>query len=123
MPSRPLSPRADHMRERGRYVLEAVVFLAVLVLVWELGVQVLHVNALILPDPANVVGAFTRLWRLILGETLYTMIEALLGFALAVVVGVLIALAVTYWAPFRRLAVPVIAALNSTPSVVVAPIF
>jgi NitT/TauT family transport system permease protein len=111
------------MRERGRYVLEAVVFLAVVVLLWELGVQVLHVNALILPDPVNVIGAFTRLWRLILGETLYTMIEALLGFGLAVVVGLLIALAVTYWAPFRRIAVPVIAALNSTPSVVVAPIF
>jgi NitT/TauT family transport system permease protein len=111
------------MGERGRYLVELLAFLGVVVLLWELGVQVLRVNALILPDPLNVLGAFGKFWRLILGETLYTMIEALLGFALAVVVGLLIALGVTYWAPFRRIVVPVIAALNSTPSVVVAPIF
>src|SRR5262249_16595024 len=110
------------VRERGRYLIEIVAFLVVVILLWEIGVQVLRANAMILPDPANVLGAFTKFWRLILGETLYTMIEALLGFALAVVVGLLIALGVTYWAPFRRIVVPVIAALNSTPSVVVAPI-
>jgi NitT/TauT family transport system permease protein len=111
------------MRERLRYLVELVAFLAVVILLWELGVQALRINALILPDPLTVLAQFTRLWRLILGETLYTMVEALLGFALAVVVGLLIALGVTYWAPFRRLVIPVIAALNSTPSVVVAPIF
>jgi NitT/TauT family transport system permease protein len=111
------------MRERARYLVELVAFLAVVILLWELAVQGLRVNALLLPDPLNVLAAFSKFWRLILGETLYTLIEALLGFALAVVVGVLIALGVTYWAPFRRIVVPVIAALNSTPSVVVAPIF
>src|SRR3954452_22152224 len=106
------------MRERGRYLLELIVFLAVVIVLWAWAVAALHVNALILPEPANVLGNFAKFWRLILGETLYTMIEALLGFALAVVVGVLIALGVTYFAPFRRITVPVIAALNSTPSVV-----
>jgi NitT/TauT family transport system permease protein len=111
------------MRERFRYLIELLVFLAIVLLLWTLGVKVLRINALILPDPLNVLQAGLKLWKLILGETLYTMIEALLGFALAVVVGLLIALGVTYWAPFRRIVVPTIAALNSTPSVVVAPIF
>ena len=45
------------MRERARYGIELLAFLGIVLLLWTLGVKVLRINALILPDPLNVLGA------------------------------------------------------------------
>ena len=111
------------MRERAVYAIEYLVFIAVIVVVWAKAVDILHINVLVLPHPSVVLGQFTQFWRLILGETLLTLTEALLGFSLALVVGLLMGLAMTYIGLFRRLVLPTLAALNATPLAVVAPIF
>ena len=92
-------------------------------LIWELAVRGLKIRAFILPAPSSV---FAELWRdpawylVNAGHTLY---ETALGFALAAVVGIGLAITVVYVRWIEQTLYTLLVALNSIPKIAVAPLF
>ena len=56
-------------------------------------------------------------------QSVVTTVEILLGFALSVVVGVPLALAIFLWKPFARSVYPLLVSSQAVPKVAVAPLF
>lgn len=99
----------------------AALSLAFLVL-WELTVRALGIRPLILPGPTAIVHAMSQHgWTLLL-QTSVTMYEAVAGFLIAVVAGLLLAVVFVHSNPARRAVYPYAVALKATPLVAVAPL-
>src|SRR5262249_9802759 len=73
-------------------------------------------------SPVAVIGQTREHFWLLLQHTLVTVWESLLGFLLAAVVSIVVAMAAVYSDRISGLLVPTLVAINSTPKVVVAPI-
>ena len=97
--------------------------LAALFAVWEVAVRALAVKPVILPPPSAV---FTELagdplWYL--RHAWYTLVVTLGGFALALLIGVLLAVAIVESRLLEKTIYALIVGLNSVPKVAVAPLF
>ncbi len=95
----------------------------VLLVVWQVGVRLANFPEYILPAPTVILA---RLWAT-RNEQLYHLFVAtgfttVVGLALALVVGVLMALAVVYIKPLKAMIMPLLAAFNSIPKIAVAPL-
>lgn len=77
----------------------------------------------LLPPPAAVFARLVDLWSLFLSHTLVTALEILLGFLLAFVVGVLLAVAVVYVRAFEAIVYPWIVVTQAIPKVALGPLF
>ncbi|WP_412739142.1 ABC transporter permease [Krasilnikovia sp. MM14-A1259] len=89
---------------------------------WWLAVALFGVQTIILPAPPDVVSAFRALPGDLLAQTGHTAVATLLGFALSVVVGVLIGVAIAAWRPVERMFQPLLVAFNAVPKVALAPL-
>ncbi len=97
-------------------------FLAVLV-VWELVVRLFGVRAYILPAPTVVFANLASRASTVANATLYTMQPMLMGYAMAVVVGVGLALVVAFSRTMQAVIYPLIVFLQIVPKIAVAPLF
>jgi len=103
-----------------------VIALAVLVgvfLLWEAAVRALQVKPIILPPPSAVFAELLNAPAWYLGHAWYTLLVTLAGFALAVLVGVLLAVLIVESRLLEKSIYALIVALNSVPKVAVAPLF
>jgi NitT/TauT family transport system permease protein len=96
-----------------------------LLAVWELAVASSLVTSRLLPDLGDVIGAFAR--EIADGALLYhagvTLARALTGFALAVVVGALLAAAMTLSGLFSRMFEPIFFLGYPVPKIALFPVF
>jgi ABC-type nitrate/sulfonate/bicarbonate transport system permease component len=105
-----------------RYALSAAL-LVLFVLAWQ-GVASLHsVDDLTLASPIETWNALRADWALLWDNALVTLVEVLLGLAIAVLAGVGLALAMHLVRPLRDAAYPSLVASQAIPIVVLAPIF
>jgi len=90
---------------------------------WEVLVRVLAVKPIVLPPPSAVFAEFfsAPLWYL--GHAWYTLLVTLGGFALAVVLGVGLAILIVESRLLEKSVYALIIGLNSVPKVAVAPLF
>lgn len=95
----------------------------VFLLLWELAVRVLHVRAMLLPPPGAILAELASEWAWYLDHAGYTLLTTLAGFALSVVVGVSVAVALVAFKWVDEAVYPLIVALNSIPKVAIAPLF
>jgi len=97
--------------------------LVALFALWEVAVRALAVKPVILPPPSAVFTelASDPLWYL--RHAWYTLLVTLGGFALALVVGVLLAVAIVESRLLEKTIYALIVGLNSVPKVAVAPLF
>jgi putative hydroxymethylpyrimidine transport system permease protein len=96
--------------------------IALLIGGWELLAKLGHIENYLLPAPSEVA---TALWNdrdLLAPDTWVTAREVLLGFALALVIGVAIAIVLHLSPVLRRAAYPLVVASQAIPVVVIAPI-
>jgi NitT/TauT family transport system permease protein len=116
--------RAQHKwRSRVAGLLyPAGVVLAVLVL-WEAGTRLLAVPAFLLPPPTAVAASFIANTSLLAFHAWVTAAEILRGFALSIVVGIPLALAIFLWPAFSRSILPLLVSSQAMPKVAVAPLF
>src|SRR5215813_10222354 len=115
-------PRRE-WRARIRNVLYPVgVVLGVLV-IWEVGTRMLEVPAFLLPPPSAIAVSFIANASLLLFHGWITTAEILLGFALSIVVGIPLALAIFLWPTFSRSVLPLLVSSQAMPKVAVAPLF
>lgn len=102
--------------------LAPVLTVMALVVAWEAFVRLGHVPAFVLPSPTSILDT-TYQWRAQMpgqfGTTLY---ETLLGFALSILIGVPIAVAIVSSRFLSNAIYPIILVLQSVPKVAIAPL-
>lgn len=116
--------RQRHLADLPGWLLSGVA-VVVLLVAWEVIVRAFDVSEIMLPAPTRIVGAlydgFTT--GTFLDNTWVTLKEILLGFILAVVLGLLVAI----WVSSSRLAektiLPIVIVLQTVPKVALAPLF
>lgn len=102
--------------------LQTAVFFIFLGLAWEFSVKIFEVKSYILPPLSDI---FRELWAsraLLWQHKLITLNEVIIGFALAVVFGVAIAVAIYFVPLARRTLYPTVIGLQSVPKIGLAPI-
>ena len=120
------SPGQAGVSHRGvRRVLSlgpSVLFLATLVLVWWLVTTFGHVAAYILPKPSAVASAFYTQGSSLLKYTESTVVETVVGFAMAAAAGILLAGAIAASRLVKQLIYPSLVASQSIPKIAIAPL-
>ncbi len=102
--------------------LQTAVFFILLGLAWEFSVKIFEVKSYILPPLSDI---FRELWvsrGLLWQHALITLNEVIIGFALAVVFGVAIAVAIYFVPLAKRTLYPTVIGLQSVPKIGLAPI-
>ena len=97
--------------------------IAVFLLVWEALVRILHVPDYVLPAPTVILVNVGANWRSLVSAAAFTIQPMLAGFLLAVVLGVLIALAIAFRPQVQAVAYPLLVFLQIVPKIAVAPLF
>jgi NitT/TauT family transport system permease protein len=92
-------------------------------LVWEAACRLLGLPAYILPPPSAIAVGIAARWSSLLGAARFTAQPMLLGFALAAVLGIAIALAVAFSRTVQGVAYPLLVFLQIVPKIAVAPLF
>jgi NitT/TauT family transport system permease protein len=90
---------------------------------WEWAVAAWNVPAVILPAPSEVVGVLVRAWPLLSQHAVPTTIEAVAGFLLATVSGVLLATALVASSWIRAALYPNVVFFQLIPKIALAPLF
>jgi NitT/TauT family transport system permease protein len=90
--------------------------------VWWLSTIMFGIRTFFLPAPPDVVKSFLELPDYLLQQTWVTVVDAVLGFGLAIVAGLLISVAISTSTILYRATMPLLVALNSVPKVALAPL-
>jgi NitT/TauT family transport system permease protein len=108
----------------GRLVRLAlpVLGLVLLIAAWHFAVISFHMPAAVLPKPAVVLDSALANWRLIVSEGWITLLESLIGFILAFILGVPLAVAIAGSRTLNLMFYPLLIATQSLPKVALAPL-
>jgi NitT/TauT family transport system permease protein len=96
--------------------------LALIIDAWQAVVVGLRVPEYLLPAPSGIAAALVAQWRYLSVHTAITIYEILLGFALATVVGVALAMLIVYSPLIERGVYPLLVASQAVPKIAVAPL-
>jgi NitT/TauT family transport system permease protein len=110
-------------RRTGTDVAVLTLFVLAQIAAWEAAVRFFDIKAYILPTPSAIATQFVRHLDRIFDYTLVTAFESLTGFALAIVVGVPLALMVAFSPFLRRTLYPEAVTLEMVPKIALAPVF
>ena len=105
--------------ERILYPIFGVVLL---LLIWHFYVDFFEIPEIVMPLPGAVLDSIIEEWDLLLEQSWPTFLGCVYGFALAVVLGILIAVAVTESRRLNLMFYPILIATQSVPKVALAPI-
>lgn len=93
-----------------------------ILLLWQAYVSVFGVSRIVLPGPLEILSASISNWPILMKESWPTFLESVLGFALAVVIGIPVAVCVASSRVLNLTLYPILIATQSIPKVAVAPI-
>jgi NitT/TauT family transport system permease protein len=96
--------------------------IVLIVLVWQAYIVAFRVPVVVMPPPSSVAGSLVADWKTLLSESWTTFLECVYGFALAVVIGILIAVTVTSSRALNLMFYPILIATQSIPKVAIAPL-
>ena len=96
--------------------------IAAIVIVWQVYVSAFGVSRIVLPGPLDILRATLANWPILMRETWPTFLESVLGFALAVAIGIPVAVCVASSRVLNLTLYPILIATQSIPKVAVAPI-
>lgn len=115
--------RTSALRRAASSVLPPVIFIVVLLVVWQVAVVLLQLPPDVLPTPEAVLAALGAAWQSgILPQAVATSLgRAMVGFAIAIVVGTLLGVLLAEVRPLRRAIGPVVSGLMVLPSVAWVP--
>ena len=105
-----------------RKVLPSVIFIFAILILWELLCQFFSIASYILPNPISIVkdlfGEFTDLMK----HTGITLLEAILGFVIANLIAIILAIIIVYIPYSDKAILPFAIGLKTTPIVALAPL-
>lgn len=93
------------------------------VIFWEIAVRVAHTPEYILPAPSRVLVDMVSNASVLAQASFFTLQPMVVGFLMAVVLGVLLALLVVYSRAFEAIFFPLLVVLQIIPKIAVAPLF
>jgi NitT/TauT family transport system permease protein len=105
-----------------RTALYPLLGVAVMLALWQLYVSAFGINRIVLPGPVDITRAAIANWAILMRETWPTFVESVLGFALAVAIGIPVAVCVANSRVLNLTLYPILIATQSVPKVAVAPI-
>lgn len=94
----------------------------IILVIWQIYVSAFGVSRIVLPGPIDIWHASVNNWPLLLKESWPTFLESVLGFALAVAIGIPVAVCVANSRVLNLTLYPILIATQSIPKVAVAPI-
>ncbi len=103
--------------------LRPLVSLAILLVLWDLVIRIFGIQPFLVPTPQSVLGQLFKEWPMLMKEAAPTLAATLGGFALSVVVGVPVAMAIAYSRLVESFVYPLLVFSQSIPKVAVAPLF
>jgi NitT/TauT family transport system permease protein len=98
-------------------------FTVVGLVVWEAAVRMMGIRSIILPPPSEIFVVMVARYDLLLEHLWPSIYLTVLGFLLAVVGGVVVAIVITYSEIIRRGFYPVIVVSQVIPKIAIAPLF
>ena len=110
------------MSGRAAHVMFPLAGTAIILLVWHYYVVLFQVPIVVLPTPWQVLQAMVQEWKVLGEEAWITALECIYGFALAMGIGIPIAVIMTYSRIANQMFYPLLVASQSIPKVAVAPI-
>jgi NitT/TauT family transport system permease protein len=105
-----------------RSALYPLLGVAAILAIWQIYVVAFGINRIVLPSPLDILHASVNSWSTLLKETWPTFLESVLGFAIAVVIGIPVAVCVANSRVLNLTLYPILIATQSIPKVAVAPI-
>jgi NitT/TauT family transport system permease protein len=105
-----------------RSALYPLLGVAAILAIWQIYVSAFGINRIVLPGPLDILHASVNSWSTLLKETWPTFLESVLGFAIAVVIGIPVAVCVANLRVLSLTLYPILIATQSIPKVAVAPI-
>ena len=110
------------LRSMSRKYLSAIALTVALLVAWELIVRLGHVPEYLLPAPTQILADLRTDWVILWPAMLVTLKEVLIGFVIATVAGVGLAVVLHLYGPLRRAVYPILIGSQTIPIVVLAPI-
>src|SRR5262249_47532139 len=99
-----------------------VITLAVVLLVWELAVDLAGIPRYVLPAPSDIWASMVAHAGSLLGHSWVTLLETLAGFGVSLAIGIPLAVLIVYSRIFDRILYPILVASQAVPKVALAPI-
>ncbi len=115
--------RRNDLWRKTEQIRTIVVVLAVLVVVWEMSVRIFGIRSFLLPSPTIVISDIIDNPLFFGKQSLYTLYITSAGFLIALVGGVLAAIAIVSSSFIDRTFYTLLVATNSIPKVALAPLF
>ena len=103
--------------------LAPVIVVAVLLIFWELIVQLLDIPLYVLPAPSDMLKTFVTEFPTLAGHAGVTVMEALVGMGISFLVGILTGIVMDAMPLVRRCIYPILVVTQTVPVIVLAPIF
>jgi ABC-type nitrate/sulfonate/bicarbonate transport system permease component len=100
----------------------AIVLTLALLALWELYVHAGQVSVQVLPSPIAIVQALMNNWSIIYDNTLQTLLETVLGLAIAALLGLLLAITLDISSWMRRAVYPLLITSQTIPIIALAPL-
>jgi NitT/TauT family transport system permease protein len=110
------------MTSRIRYYLPAIAVFVGAIVVWELAVRGLQIQRFLLPPPTEIAAALIENWGELVAAGRTTLVEALGGFVIGMLGGLIVAFATARFALARGALMPFAIAANAIPIIAFAPI-
>jgi NitT/TauT family transport system permease protein len=99
-----------------------LVGLVVILALWQIYTSVTGISPLVLPSPMEIASVSVKRYDLLLQQTWPTLVETILGFGLALLLGIPLAVFVANSRLFNLVLYPILVATQSIPKVAIAPI-
>ncbi|MCC5910539.1 MAG: ABC transporter permease [Clostridiaceae bacterium] len=100
-----------------------IFFVAILIILWEIVVKLHIIDAFILPAPSSVVSALINTFDLMWPHITVTVFQAIVGFIVAIILSIIIAVTMDSIAIVKRTLYPIIITSQAVPIVTIAPLF
>lgn len=100
-----------------------VLFLVLLVVLWDVAIRALHIAPYLVPKPWDVAVALSQDWRELLQAAVPTTLATLGGFALSVAFGIPVAMLIAGSRTVESYVYPLLVFSQSIPKVAIAPLF
>lgn len=105
----------------GRSLYPLLGVIAILA-IWQLYTSATGISPLVLPSPMQIASVSIKRYDLLLQQTWPTLVETVLGFGLALLIGIPLAVLVANSRLFNLVLYPILVATQSIPKVAIAPI-
>jgi ABC-type nitrate/sulfonate/bicarbonate transport system permease component len=100
----------------------AIVLTLALLALWELYVRAGQVSVQVLPSPIAIIQVLINNWSVIYDNTLQTLLETVLGLAIAAILGLLLAITLDISSWMRRAMYPLLITSQTIPIIALAPL-